>query len=1121
MNTRITRLLAFCFLVCLACPLFSQEVCDNGVDDDGDGLIDLQDTDDCLCELSPVVESLFPNPSFEGFSPDEEGCASSQTGGLPDGPGQVDCLEGWIRASDGTTDSWNAFTYSGNPPFWPERIPQPLPSGSGVAGFWAGVQSPRDYDRRGNQRSFLREYFGSCLQARGGLSVDSTYRMTLQLGFAEESFFSVDNSDIDPATSARISSPPVANLAIYGIRECANIRFPGTECVENTPEAVGWVKITDFTVNGTPGSWTATEVDFTPQESFEALAIGADCSDNPIENRPAWRHYYFVDDIRINTTTVFEAGSQRLTTVSVEGESICDDNIRLTGTFYPDASYQWYKDSVAITGETDISLRLEPDFNIDGQYQLRSTFPEGCAISEPVTIQRPIIPENIVKDSFAICSGGPSIFIQPNTNFRAEYTWDDGSTERFRVIEEPGNYAVTISTPCDRTIEQYAVILEGEPTYDLLVDGPDCFSPGEPVSFRVESNWDIGFVFISALLSNGSSEFLGGFGNEGTLNNITSPNLFAVTFSPCGNEPDTLFFNLDENNIQFEDNSPSLSCLSNSVDLILTTDTDPGVTYEWFGPDGNLIMGENDLSLSVTEPGIYRIFSTFPDGCTDETEFVVPTANTTIDFAASVPSISCADPNGTISVTTTSTGAVNFQWIGPDGNPIPGGNGPDLSVSTAGTYTLVATYGASCEQRESYTVEFTDIDISFTAEPTTLTCETRTDLIEVATDFAGPIEYQWIGPDGNEISGATSLDLPVTEAGNYGLQATFPGGCSLTESFTVGFEDNFSVTIDDESSFCADIHALTANPSAGSAPYAFNWADASGMQLGAGSTLGDLPAGTYSLAITDAGGCEATAMVTLAPVDFLQLDSIAPLAECEEPGGRLRTFARGGTRPYIYGLLDETGTLSPEVVVPEAGTYAVVVEDANGCSVVSEPVVLTRPVDFELDLGPDRSILLGEAITVNGRVFPPEVPGLQLAWSSSTGDTLSCADCLTPTGVPTREGTFTLTATSAEGCTSTASFRVQVDSRVPVFFPSAFSPNNDGINDTYEVFPGAGVAAITYLRIYDRWGGLVFEQTPGQPGWDGTIGGTPANIGTFTYAAGVRLLDDQSLAYEGTFLLMR
>ena len=140
--------------------LYSQiEICDNGIDDDNDSLIDLND-DDCYCEVVEPI-SLISNPSFE-----EMNCC-------PDDRGQLDCASNWIQASEPTTDFIHMCDWLGWDDFPP---PQPFPDGEGIMGFRDGrVRSSNP------QEAYWKEYAGACLLSP--LQTDSSYRFQFDIGF--------------------------------------------------------------------------------------------------------------------------------------------------------------------------------------------------------------------------------------------------------------------------------------------------------------------------------------------------------------------------------------------------------------------------------------------------------------------------------------------------------------------------------------------------------------------------------------------------------------------------------------------------------------------------------------------------------------------------------------------------------------------------------------------------------------------------------------------------------------------------------------------------------------------------------------------------------------------------
>jgi gliding motility-associated-like protein len=101
-----------------------------------------------------------------------------------------------------------------------------------------------------------------------------------------------------------------------------------------------------------------------------------------------------------------------------------------------------------------------------------------------------------------------------------------------------------------------------------------------------------------------------------------------------------------------------------------------------------------------------------------------------------------------------------------------------------------------------------------------------------------------------------------------------------------------------------------------------------------------------------------------------------------------------------------------------------------------------------------------------------------------------------------------------------------VEKRRRIFLPDAFSPNGDGNNDTFTVFADQEVAIVNHLRIFNRWGGMVFERTdfaPNNPalGWDGLLDGQPLNTAVFVYSLAVTYRDGRTEWLTGEMVLMR
>ena len=113
------------------------------------------------------------------------------------------------------------------------------------------------------------------------------------------------------------------------------------------------------------------------------------------------------------------------------------------------------------------------------------------------------------------------------------------------------------------------------------------------------------------------------------------------------------------------------------------------------------------------------------------------------------------------------------------------------------------------------------------------------------------------------------------------------------------------------------------------------------------------------------------------------------------------------------------------------------------------------------------------------------------------------------------------------GCATSFDFQVFLNPRQGVFIPNIFSPNQDGINDLFVIFPSSAVKNILYLQVYDRWGELVFERTNFSPnnhiqnGWDGSFNGKIMPPATFAFIGKIEYLDGTIEEVSGDITLIR
>jgi gliding motility-associated-like protein len=202
-----------------------------------------------------------------------------------------------------------------------------------------------------------------------------------------------------------------------------------------------------------------------------------------------------------------------------------------------------------------------------------------------------------------------------------------------------------------------------------------------------------------------------------------------------------------------------------------------------------------------------------------------------------------------------------------------------------------------------------------------------------------------------------------------------------------------------------------------------------------------------------------------------------------------------------------------------AGDYTLYFKNSNECLFSLDFTIDAAPEVF-VNLPEDITIELGESVEIDAITSPGIVSYI---WTP--GIWLSCDDCQNPTAQPEETTLYTLLVANPNDCTAQDSMLITVEFTPKVYVPNAFSPNNDGINDEFYLF-GDGIAEVRLLRIFDRWGEMVYEKTnfpPNDPlyGWDGKFKGKPMNSDVFAYYAIVGFIDGSEEIVKGDLTLLR
>ena len=408
----IVKKIFFIFFLLSSGMVFSQEICDNGIDDDLDGLVDLNDTTDCKCEfktdttVSNAIASLIPNPSFEART-----CCPSNFS-------QLNCANTWIQASPATSDYFNTCGYASYTP-WGAGPPLPIAHGNGFVGYIDGGSSSFVY----------KEYIGACL-------LD-----TMHAGTSYTIQFSM-------AWSGGKTTIPVA---IFGNTVCARLPFTQNGC-PTTSTTPGWIFLDSAHVTLDTTRWNTVTLSFIPTADITTISLGPSCVFQPIPVGYSYNMYY-LDNLLLNNSSFF---NKPLAFVSDSGH-YCSKDIILKANFdsIPN-SYQWYKEGVAIVNDTNRTYSVPP--NDVGDYSVRLFYDSGCIVTAPFTVDSTVIDFDI--DSRGSClttSTTGQVFVTNHRNGTSPYEFqiDGGSFQSdstFRNLT-PGLHTVVVrdTNTCELT----------------------------------------------------------------------------------------------------------------------------------------------------------------------------------------------------------------------------------------------------------------------------------------------------------------------------------------------------------------------------------------------------------------------------------------------------------------------------------------------------------------------------------------------------------------------------------------------------------------------------------------------------------------------------------------------
>ena len=415
-----------------------------------------------------------------------------------------------------------------------------------------------------------------------------------------------------------------------------------------------------------------------------------------------------------------------------------------------------------------------------------------------------------------------------------------------------------------------------------------------------------------------------------------------------------------------------------------------------------------------------------------------------------------------------------------------------MDLQQSGEYYLQAEVAGCKSDTASIEVVVNHIpDYEIVTSNSLSICQGETTALKVAEEI--DFQYQWFKSN-QAIQGATSYNFDAAESGSYHIKVISSAGCSQTTASVdvlVIEKPNVSFTVA-APKFCANEEITFTNSTTFNNSYsiAYNWKFGDG-----GTTSMRDPKHIYAEAKNYTATLTATYENYNCSVSFDQVVQISDLPQveiitnadihCEGDSVLLSVNADYPT------ILWSEGQVAASIYVSQGGEYGVEVTNAGGCQ-NSAKITISSAIPPEITVSADKTTITSEesaALLATG--------GINYIWSPAAG--LSNATIDNPIATPLQTTVYKVTGTASNGCTGSDSVKIHVKQIINIDPKNMFSPNNDGIDDMWEVsnienYPDCKIS------IFNLQGKNVYEAHPYLNNWNGSdTMGKPLLEGVYYY----------------------
>lgn len=431
-----------------------------------------------------------------------------------------------------------------------------------------------------------------------------------------------------------------------------------------------------------------------------------------------------------------------------------------------------------------------------------------------------------------------------------------------------------------------------------------------------------------------------------------------------------------------------------SIQLNVTGGTPP-YTYLWNN-------GSVDSTLNQITAGIYSVTVSDANGCEGNAQIQVTEPTTPLLVLPTIMSnVLCNGGSGGMIDLVVNGGTAPYTYLWNNG--ITSSNPGNLP---AGNYSVTVTDNNGCTAVATTAVsQPSPLDIVATKQD--VSCFNGLDgVIQLAvTGGTSPYSYLWN-------TGATISSPSGLAAGIYSVTVTDVNGCQQLKTFEIAQPSMplmlLPTIVSNVTCHGDQDGAINLTINGGTAPYQYLWSNGD-----TAANLNNLPAGNYSITVTDARGCSSVATTAISQPPSFDIVELIEMVSCSNgQDGAIQITVSGGNAPYQY--LWSNGNSSSSATNLSSGLYSVTITDANGCSSIRS-FEITQPSPLGINgITQPVTCYNGQDGSVNVTVQGGNAP-YTYVWNSGT--TMPALSGLS-------SGVYTVTITDGSGCTGTASYQV-------------------------------------------------------------------------------------------------